>query len=658
MKRYLFGLITTGLVFAFGIPGFAAVPTITPGTPPAVCAGVYSTLSYSSTNSPNTYSITWSGSPVGLPNVAPGTVLPLTSIPIIVLTTCLTGSYTGNIVVTNSDGSSAPMPFTLIVHGLPSIASVTGGGGFCFGGAGVHVGMSTTDGGVMYQLYRSAGAVGTAVWGTGAAIDFGLETLSGLYTVIATNASTGCTRAMLGGATVTVHTLPTIVNVTGGGGYCAGGAGVTVGLSSSVFGTNYQLKRGGLDVGGSVPGIGMAIDFGAQTIAGVYTVVAVDTLSPFCPANMSGSASVLTYPVPNVYNVTGGGDFCVGGYGVHIGLSASTTGVIYKLYRGIVLEGTQPGTGVPLDFGLQTHMGVFTVKAINSVYGCRADMADSAAVGYIPNVLPTVTISGNIGMKICKGQVDTFTAMPTNGGTAPTYLWNLNGAYAGVGPTYSFVPSNNDNLQVILTSNALCASPYIVNNTAVINVLDNLIPTVVVNANPGTTITNGQSVTLTAIPVNKGVSPIFQWYVNGVLVAGANTNTFTSSAFVNLDSITCKVYGCADSPGRGSIIMHVMPRTGVNGVTSLDNGIQVTPNPSNGLFTIHGDLSTAAIGLDGKVAIKITDVVGKVIYSAEAGVKNGKINETIHLSNNVSNGMYLLNLRTQTENIVSRIIIE
>jgi hypothetical protein len=78
------------------------------------------------------------------------------------------------------------------------------------------------------------------------------------------------------------------------------------------------------------------------------------TISYILAAGCSESALVHVYPLPQVFTVTGGGSYCNGGTGVHIGLSGSATGVNYLLYRGSTATGTFAGTGLPLDFGLQT----------------------------------------------------------------------------------------------------------------------------------------------------------------------------------------------------------------------------------------------------------------------------------------------------------------
>jgi Secretion system C-terminal sorting domain len=651
MKQFLSGLIfVVAIVCGLSTTLMAQVPSVVVAPIPSTCAGFNTTLHYSATNSPTAYSITWTGSPTGLPDVAPGTFLPPITIPITVLSTCAAGTYYGSLIISNTSGGSTPMTISVTVYANPVVFSVTGGGRYCSGGTGVDVALSGSETGVQYQLYHGGVAMGSSVWGSGSALDFGNKTLSGSYTAVGTNAYTGCVSNMSSSATVSINPVPTVVAVTGGGGYCAGGAGVNVGLSASVFGNYYQLYRGVTAIGTPLAGIGMALDFGPQTTPGTYTVIAVDSSGP-CTANMSGSANVYIYPQPTVYNVTGGGSYCFGGYGVDVGLTGSNSGIVYKLFNsGSVLMGTLTGTGSALDFGLQTPDGPYTVKAINTVYGCTLPMADTAYITYIPDTTPSVTVAAKT--IICNGTIDTFKAIPVNGGSAPTYTWTLNGAFAAYGSTYVHMPSNGDIVQVSMTSNASCAIPATVSSFVSMNVKANIIPTVVVNAFPGTTIINGTTENLSAVIINGGVAPTYQWLVNGVIAAGANTPSFSTNAFHNGDSVTCLVYGCNDTPGHASVIIHVLPRAGVAEINAASGNIRIAPNPGNGNFVISGEVSS-----DNNMALRVTDMLGKTIYSGNVTVSNGKINEQLQL-NGIPAGMYLLNLHSDADNFVTKIIVE
>ncbi|WP_347839187.1 GEVED domain-containing protein [uncultured Draconibacterium sp.] len=89
----------------------------------------------------------------------------------------------------------------------------------------------------------------------------------------------------------------TVQNVTGGGSYCSGGAGVVVGLDDSESGVDYELYLDGSPTGDVVSGTGSAISFGNQTVAGTYTVNG-HNVSEDCDLLMSGQADVTILTVP------------------------------------------------------------------------------------------------------------------------------------------------------------------------------------------------------------------------------------------------------------------------------------------------------------------------------------------------------------------------
>ncbi|RDB02525.1 ExeM/NucH family extracellular endonuclease [Runella aurantiaca] len=197
-------------------------------------------------------------------------------------TSCST-TYASNPVVVNA----APL--------VPSVFSVSGGGGKCSGnnGNGVVPSFTITLSGsqtnVNYQLLRNGSPVGSAVAGTGGSLTF-TQTEQGAYTVSATS-TTGCTSAMTGEAIIYTNSRPDKFKVSGGGNYCVGSAGVEVGMEDSEAGVNYLLKKNNVSTGILVAGTGNAISFGLQP-AGTYTVDAINAATG-CDANMNGSAVVL-----------------------------------------------------------------------------------------------------------------------------------------------------------------------------------------------------------------------------------------------------------------------------------------------------------------------------------------------------------------------------
>ncbi len=213
------------------------------------------------------------------------------------------GTYT--VVATNDFGASCSVAMTgsqvITVDALPIAYNVTGTTGHYCTGNGSHVGVSNSQTNVNYELYKDNTASGTILSGTtGSSLDFGLITVTGAYTVVATNQTgVNCTQSMTGTVTITIDPYPVAQNVTGGGYYCYSGSGKHVGVDHSQSNVSYQLYLGLATAGTPVAGDGInPVDFGLQTAAGTYTVVATNTYGTSCTTAMTGSVDIIINQLP------------------------------------------------------------------------------------------------------------------------------------------------------------------------------------------------------------------------------------------------------------------------------------------------------------------------------------------------------------------------
>ncbi|PVX45014.1 putative secreted protein (Por secretion system target) [Flavobacterium sp. 103] len=150
---------------------------------------------------------------------------------------------------------------------------------------------------------------------------------------------------------ITVNPLPTSTyTVTGGGAYCAGGAGTPIGLSNSQTNVNYQLYLGATPDGAPVAGSnGSVITFGNRTAAGIYTVRATDIGAvggTNCTSNMTGSATIIVKPVP----VTTGVTICPGGSGSFTSSEVCALGA--PIDTGALNINAGLGVNVPINFNM------------------------------------------------------------------------------------------------------------------------------------------------------------------------------------------------------------------------------------------------------------------------------------------------------------------
>ncbi|NDK54596.1 Ig-like domain-containing protein [Pontibacter fetidus] len=337
--------------------------------------------------------------------------------------------------------------------------------------------------------------------------------------------------------------------MTGGGAYCAGGAGVPVGLAGSQQGVSYQLLHNGSPVGSPVAGTGRAISFGNQTVAGAYTVQPTTTSGSACET--FGTVNVYITPLPTAFTVTGGGPYCnvAGAVGVPVGLSGSQIGVRYQLLINNVASGTPvSGTGAALNFGNKTAAGTYTVIAttISSttstppVAACPQPMTGSVAV--VINPLPTVTVNSPT---VCAGQNATITAVPA-GGTGPySYTWTVPSGATNPGNVASFSTTVGGTYTVRVTDSKSCASSAVATSTVTVNPL----PTVTVNS---PTTCQGTAVMVAATATGAGPFN-YAWTVpNGVTNPG-NVASFQTSVAGNYAVVVTDSKNCASASGTGTV---------------------------------------------------------------------------------------------------------
>ena len=457
-------------------------------------------------------------------------------------TIAIIGSGTG--VVTSVSVGATSINYTLStgciaasfvsVNPLPSM--ITGANNVCFG-------LSTT----------LSDSLSGGLWSSGSS-------------TIAIVASTGVVTGNAAGAAVITYTLPTTCMIT---------STMTVNpLPSPIAGANIMCQGAtttlsDISAGGTWNSSNTAITIGSTS--GVVTGVSAGTsvITYKIATGCLVTTTITINAAPNINTMTGGGHYCVGDTGVHVGLGGSDAGTNYQLYRGTTTLGSLvPGIGLPLDFGLETVPGNYTVVASFPTTSCTSNMVGTAVVTVDSSYSPLVIIAAHPSASILSGQPDTLTAIVTNGGPAVTY----------------------------------------------------------------------------------------KWYKNGTLITGATSSVYISNTFSNHDSVTCIVTShsaCGNNTSSNSLIISVI-NVGVKQVPSLGSDIRLFPNPNMGLFTVMGSLGTT---YDQEVTLTITDMLGKVIYKNNVIALNGNINEQLVLNSSLANGMYLLEVHSESENAVFHFVI-
>src|SRR5690554_1985334 len=195
--------------------------------------------------------------------------------------------------------------------------------------------------------------------------------------------------------------------------------------------------------------------------------------------------------------------------------------------------------GTALSSGTALTNGTYYVS--QTVDGCESSRIP-VTVEVTTDLTPSVSISGTPTSSICAGESVTFTATPTNGGSNPTYQWQINGVDVSgeTGSTFTTTDLNDgDIVTVVMTSDRLCANQTSASaDTDAIVVGDDLVPSVSISGTPTSSSCAGESVTFTATPTNGGSNPAYQWQVNGVDVSGETGSTFTTTDLNDDDIVT------------------------------------------------------------------------------------------------------------------------
>lgn len=394
----------------------------------------------------------------------------------------VTGGASGTTTITYTAANACYTTRQVTVNPLP--AAITGTTQVCQLASTTLA--SATAGGTW-----SSGAVSTAtVSGTGTVYGINPGVASITYTL-----PTGCIRT----ADVTVNQIPAMIS---GNNFVCNGSTTT--LSDSVAGGTWATSAP-LIATVSPGGVVYGLTTGAFTVtyatgsAGCYRTKDM-TVNPLVTPSVSIAASTGTTVCAGT-SVTFNSAITNGG---------SAPLYVWSVNNVILASGT--------SYSYTPANGDLVRLWILSNYQCASPDTASSWLNMTVNpiVIPAVSLSTGIGDTVCAENVITITPNPVNGGSAPVYQWSVNGVASGSGPVYSYMPANGDVVQVIMTSNAPCATTTTATSTKILTVSPYVTPYITMSSLLGPSMCEGYSDVFTTASLNGGTAPAYQWYVNGV----------------------------------------------------------------------------------------------------------------------------------------------
>ncbi len=581
-----------------------SAPPIT-GTP-SVCVGLTTNLSDPSGGG------TWSSSNTSVATVGSGTGI-------------VSGAAIGTATITYTIGLSCNSTISVTVN--LTATPITGTTTVCTGATST----------------LSDASLG-GVWSSSNTSKATIDASSGIVTGVSAGTATITYAIGLGCSTTTVVSIKlSPAAIAGAGNVCLGS---TITLSDPSGGGVWSSSNTTIATVGVSSGIVTGSALGVATI--FYTLSG-------CSVN-----SLMTVdPLPAVFTMTGGGSFCAGGTGVHVGLTGSVAGINYRLFNGPTLVTSMAGTSSALDYGLITTGGTYTIVAVDATTGCSNNMTGSAVVTATPLATPLVSITAIPGDVICTGGHITFNAVPVFGGASPAYQWTKNSINVGTGASYTppGTPNNGDTIGCTMTSDYVCLAAL----TAVSSPIIIHVEAPTVNWDTikvmHSSIVPGQLDTFVVFAPFAGSSPSYQWYLNGSPVTGATDATYITNTLTDGDKIKCQVTSsdvCALPNTNFSNTIKIQVTTGISNLVSTSN-LTLVPNPNKGEFTISGTLKSKA---GEQVSIIVTNMLGQTIYKKMALARNGDFNEHIKLEPSTPGGIYLVKITSGEDPVVFRVVID
>lgn len=253
-----------------------------------------------------------------------------------------------------------------------------------------------------------------------------------------------------------VYAVSAHINVTPSSNICSG-ATATFTCISGMGGItpSFQWKKGGIDINGATASIFTYIPLNGDVITCLVTSSSTGCISGN-PA-LSNAIAMTVNPLQPVSVSVAATDtaICQGVY-VHFYATATNGGTMPSFQwkkNGLDI----PGANSSHYFYKPFHGDVITCELISSLGGCiSGNPAISNSIMMTVNPVQWVSVYiAPDAYAVTPGTKVVFTAFPQNGGTAPEYLWRVNGwaFYDSVFSTFSYIPSNGDNIDCRLVSN-------------------------------------------------------------------------------------------------------------------------------------------------------------------------------------------------------------
>ncbi len=266
--------------------------------------------------------------------------------------------------------------------------------------------------------------------------------------------------------TMTVNTPQTMsVTISGTTSVCQGSqASFSANVTNGVGNLIYQWKKNGnnvsSDVSGPPPYVLVLNSVSSNDV--INCVVSSDG----CASPATSNSLTITIVSSQTFSIAPGISNYIYCYGANVTFTANATHSAYNYQwymNGIAVSGAT-GSAFSTTATSVAQLKSVTVSASTNATCVNNTTAsgDAQTVPFVVNPLVTPTVSFTAPVPVILNNSSTFTATPVNGGTTPTYQWQINGTNVSGATNSSFTTTINSGAQlqtisVVMNSNATCA---------------------------------------------------------------------------------------------------------------------------------------------------------------------------------------------------------
>ncbi len=545
----------------------AAALSVTASSPARICAGAPLNLTAAPAGGTTPYAYSWTG-----PN---GFTAATQNPSIAVAQVSMGGTY--SLTVTDARSCTANATTATIVDSIPNQpANITGNGVVCGGSINAYS-IAAVTGATSYTWTLPAAPAG---W-TGSSATTSLSATApatpgtGTLSVAAVNGCGSSTPRTLSVAVVTTPAAPAAVS---------GSAAVCGGITQSYFtapvdqATSYLWT---VPAGWSAPAItGSSIATTPPVTTGTGNGAVTVKASNVCGTSAAASLAVTVTNIPaQPAAIAGNANVCGG------------TAQIYKIPKvaeAAAYTWTVPGNGWTVAPGSATDTFINTTAgtAANTVSVTASNQCGTSPVRTL--AVSVTNVPGTAGAitgpdSVCTGS-GAVTFATGQIAEAASYTWTLPPGWTGTSATsqISGTPGSaaaTGAVTVKVTGTNSCGNGPSAQKTIIVN---NPVTPAVALSGPSGTQCAGNALVWTATPSGGGLSPLYQWKVNGVNQGAPGlSNTFTSSALNTGDVVSVQMrtsLPCATTPGgyalasAGAVTIspQVMPGININATAPPD----------------------------------------------------------------------------------------